>query len=360
MRRAGWAVAALMSAAIVTGTSGCGTPGAPQAPSLNLPEPVKDLSVARAGNTVTLTWTMPQRNTDKLLLKDPVEVVVCRRVGDAPCEDAGTPETMQPAIEASWKETLPAELTAGSPRVVRYFVELRNARGRSAGESNAALVLAGAAPGPITDLSGELRRHAVALHWTANDEDVAVRLVRTRLTAPVKKESGPLAPDVQPAEVRLLVENGSRAGGALDKTAEIGETYAYRAQRVAMVNVDGKTLELDGELSLPLRVEVKDIFPPETPNGLEAVASKAENGELSIDLNWQPNSESDLAGYVVYRREGDAAWTRISPAQPVAAPAFHDAQVQAGHTYQYTVSAVDQNGHESARSAVAEETVPVE
>jgi hypothetical protein len=32
--------------------------------------------------------------------------------------------------------------------------------------------------------------------------------------------------------------------------------------------------------------------------------------------------------------------------------------VQPGHTYMYAVSAVDQQGHESARSAEAEETVP--
>jgi fibronectin type 3 domain-containing protein len=42
----------------------------------------------------------------------------------------------------------------------------------------------------------------------------------------------------------------------------------------------------------------------------------------------------------------------------VVGPAFHDAQVAPGHTYTYAVSAVDQGGHESARSAEARETVP--
>ena len=80
-----------------------------------------------------------------------------------------------------------------------------------------------------------------------------------------------------------------------------------------------------------------------------------------IDLNWRPGTEADLAGYVVYRREAgqpESSWQRISPAQPVAAPDYHDANVQPGHTYRYAVSAVDQQGHESARSAEAEETVP--
>jgi len=49
--------------------TGCGTPGAPLPPSLKLPDPVTDLSAARTGNQVTLTWTMPKKNKDKLLLK---------------------------------------------------------------------------------------------------------------------------------------------------------------------------------------------------------------------------------------------------------------------------------------------------
>jgi hypothetical protein len=32
--------------------------------------------------------------------------------------------------------------------------------------------------------------------------------------------------------------------------------------------------------------------------------------------------------------------------------------VQPGHTYFYAVSAIDQEGHQSARSAEAQETVP--
>jgi fibronectin type 3 domain-containing protein len=118
-------------------------------------------------------------------------------------------------------------------------------------------------------------------------------------------------------------------------------------------------MELAGELSPPVRVEAKDVFPPEAPTGLAAVATGGENGgEAAIDLSWAPDSEADVAGYVVYRREGDAAWERISSAEPVVGPAFHDAHVQVGRAYIYAVSALDQGGHESARSAEARETVP--
>ncbi len=145
----------------------------------------------------------------------------------------------------------------------------------------------------------------------------------------------------------------------MDTTVRMGESYEYRAQRVSRVDVEGKTLELAGEISAPVDVEAKDVFPPDVPTGLAAVATAGENGAgPAIDLSWQAELDPALVGYVVYRREGDGAWKRISPATPSIAPAFHDADVQPGHKYRYAVSAVDKNGRESARSEEAEERVP--
>jgi bacillopeptidase F len=108
-----------------------------------------------------------------------------------------------------------------------------------------------------------------------------------------------------------------------------------------------------------LRIVALDTFPPEIPTGLAAVATISDNGTgNAIDLSWQPGNEADLAGYAVYRHEGDAAWQRISPAAPIIPPAFHDTLVQTGHTYRYAVTAIDQRGHESPRSAETEESVP--
>jgi fibronectin type 3 domain-containing protein len=95
------------------------------------------------------------------------------------------------------------------------------------------------------------------------------------------------------------------------------------------------------------------------------VATPAQNGAgPAIDLSWQPDTGTDVAGYAVYRRAIASAsqqpvpWQRISGAQPVAGPGFHDANVQPGQSYQYAVTAIGQNGVESARSATAEESVP--
>ncbi len=364
MHRWGWAALPVALAAGLA-LSGCGTPGVPLPPSLKLPDPVTDLSATRTGNQVTLTWTMPKKNTDKLLLKGDVPVSVCRKEGAGNCNPAGN-LLLAPGADGVFTETLPPALAAGAPRLLTYFVELKNRNGRSAGLSNEAVVLAGEAPGPVAGLAAQVRKDGVALHWTP--ESIAtqpsartvIRLHRKLLTpAAAKPQQGPLAPPPEPLEQSLLVDSGAQAGRALDKEIRFGQVYEYRAQRVARVTADGETLELAGELSAPVRVEAMDIFPPSVPTGLAAVATAGGAGtEPSIDLSWQPVTDPNLAGYAVYRRENGGDWQRISSAQPLVPPAFHDAQVQPGHTYRYAVSAIDQGGHESARSSETEETVP--
>lgn len=351
---------AALAAGLVILLSGCGTPGAPQPPSLNLPDRVGDLAGARAGDQVTLSWTMPKRNTDRTLIKGEVPVRVCRRESEAGvCEAAGPDQMTAPGASGTYTDRLPAALTAGAARPVSYFVELRNSNGRSAGLSNAATVLAGAAPEPIAGLKAEVRKQGVVLSWTANGENTAVRLERRLLTpAPKTEQRGPLAPLPEAEKQDLLVESNSE-GRAIDKTVRFDERYEYRAQRVTRIEASGKTLELDGAFSEPVQVEVKDVFPPAVPTGLVAVATVGENGTgPAIDLSWQPVTDTDVAGYVVYRREGGGDWVRVSSSTPMVQPAFHDGQVKAGSMYQYAVSAVDKTGHESAKSAEAQETVP--
>lgn len=321
----------------------------------------------RAGDQVQLQWTMPSHNTDKTLVKGEVAVRVCRsEAAAAECTTAGTVE-VAPGAAGAFREALPAALATGSPRVLTYFVELNNSNGRSAGLSNGAPVLAGQAPPAVSGLNAQMGKDGVILRWTpaSSSQDTAataaVRLQRTLVaSAPAKPQNGLLAtPNESPVQ-SLLVPAGSQRGVALDKSIRFGETYEYRAQRVETVTSDGQTLELAGELSLPVRIHAVIAFPPAAPTGLEAVATPAhDDAPPSIDLSWQPDAENDVAGYVVYRREsGEQQWQRISPAQPVVGPAFHDAHVDPGHTYIYAVSAVGTSGLESARSAEARETAP--
>lgn len=363
--RRAWAAASLAAAAVVTG---CALPGAPQPPSLNLPARVKDLTAERAGDRVSLHWTTPSRNSDRTLIRGKVDVRVCRSEGlKGPCATANNLQ-LAPGAAGELSENLPPPLAAGSPRALTYFVELKNSKGRSAGLSNGATVLAGQAPAEVTGLNAEMAKNGVVLRWNAvsaaqEPGPTGVRLQRTLLTpTPAKRAKGPLAPPPETAVQNLLVPAGSQPGVALDKNIHFGETYEYRAQRFERETIDGQALELPSALSPPVRIHAVNKYPPAVPTGLVAVATPAHGSvPASIDLSWHPDTETGVAGYVVYRRQaGQQQWQRISPARPVSGPAYHDAQVTEGKTYLYAVSTVGIDGLESARSAEAEEMVPIQ
>src|ERR1017187_4542697 len=118
VRRCGWFAGTLALGAVFTG---CGMPGAPLPPSLDLAVPVTNLAVTRAGDQVSLTWTMPKKNTDKLLLKGDQPVHVCRKEGAAgPCISVGDLK-LAPEAEGAFSEKLPPALSGGAPRELAYF-----------------------------------------------------------------------------------------------------------------------------------------------------------------------------------------------------------------------------------------------
>jgi len=89
-----------------------------------------------------------------------------------------------------------------------------------------------------------------------------------------------------------------------------------------------------------------DAAPPATPSGL--ALSRDASG---VHLNWNANSEADLAGYHVYRSMTEGGgFTRLD-ASLLAAASFTDAAVPDSDAAWYAVSAVDVNQNESAHSA---------
>ena len=142
-----------------------------------------------------------------------------------------------------------------------------------------------------------------------------------------------------------------------DRSFEWEKTYVYRLTVVTTVTRNNQVIaEVEGDDSPPLPVFVHDVFPPAVPGGLQAVYSGQEQQRF-IDLTWAPDTESDLAGYNIYRHEEGAAPVKVN-SEPVKTPAFRDKNVEAGHKYFYSVSAVDLRGNESERSGEASEAVP--
>jgi len=313
---------------------GCGTPGAPLAPSLNLPDTVNDLAAQRTGDRVTLTWKMPGKTTDKLLLKSEIPVRVCRKEGSGACATVPGNLLLAPNAVGAFTETLPQNLATGTPRSLSYFVELLNRNGRSAGLSNPSVILAGQAPAPVANLSAKVIKAGVVLRWPPGSASEAIRLHRkllTTLAVKPKTRQGLMAPEPEPLEQSLLVEPPAEPGQSdraldrtLDKDVRFDESYEYRAQRVARVTVDDKTLELAGPLSEPVRVQVLDVFPPAVPTGLAAVATLGQAGNETLPATQSTGAKATRPGSAFPRRRPSfppaSTMRTSSPATPIAMP----------------------------------------
>jgi hypothetical protein len=218
----------------------------------------------------------------------------------------------------------------------------------------------------VSGLAAEVRADGVALHWNGGGTTL-VRLHRTLLTPAAPQtnaaQNGPLKPQQEPVLRDLLVEGlplgqapgAGQAPGTLDRTARFGKVYEYTAQSLIRVQEKGAAMELAGANSTPVRVNVVDTFPPAVPQGLAAVYVPEQK---TIDLSWEPDTEEDLAGYIVYRADPGGDWKRISGAQPLVGAAYRDASAEPGHSYRYAISVIDQLGHESKRSVEGAESVP--
>jgi len=112
---------------------------------------------------------------------------------------------------------------------------------------------------------------------------------------------------------------------------------------------------MEGEASPPLEVTTHDVFPPAAPESLLTLVSRGP--KKFVDLVWAPNAETDLASYNIYRREAGVAMARIHTGKANLL-SFQDIDVANGHTYFYSVSAVDAHGNESAKSSEVTAVVP--
>ncbi|WPA89766.1 Hoc-like head decoration [Moorella phage MCACPph1] len=88
--------------------------------------------------------------------------------------------------------------------------------------------------------------------------------------------------------------------------------------------------------------------PPAPPTGLSATAA----GPNQIQLTWQPNTEPNLAGYIIYRDYVEIARVGAN------ATSYIDSNVQPNTTYTYGIKAYNTSGVESGISNAATVNTP--
>ena len=337
---------------------GCASPGPPLPPSLELPKPPSDLRATRKGETVTLTWTIPLQTTDRQNLRSMGSTQICRNSDSM--TSCGPPVGMLPPVVRTTKTTgsaepatyvdhLPREAQAETASATAvYAVEALNAEGRAAGLSNQVMVPAFPTQLPPEGFAAEVTAEGVVLRWSPisiDGSDAFHRFYRVYRRAADAKAS------VIAGEVPATPDPGR----FVDHGFEWEKRYEYRVS-IVTASAQNEALQVEGDDTAPVDVWAHDVFPPTVPSGVQAAFSGPGQRPF-IDLIWAPDTDADLAGYNIYRREIGEPTARLNT-ELVKAPAYRDSKLASGKKYYYSVSAVDERGNESAKSEEASESVP--
>ena len=343
---------------LICGLAGCGAPGAPLPPSLNIPKPVVDLQAARKSDVVVLTWTSPQQTTDGALVSKPGKVIVRRAVESQPpvvIRELPLPPASKSdqGQTVNFKESLADLINSGSAGFASYTVEATNSLGRSGGISNRVVVPLVATAAAPASVQVKLVPEGVSVTWSQPWPPQRQPPLTVQYAWRIKRRLEGAAKPVIVAQMSA----GNQEVAFLDTGIEWEKQYQYWVTPVTLWQSAGSEKgEVEGDDSTVVSVAARDVFPPATPAGIQAVFSgSAQN--LFIDLTWSPNAETDLAGYNVYRHAEGAQPQKINT-DLIKSPSFRDNAVSSGKKFFYSVTAVDLRGNESSQSEETSETVP--
>jgi hypothetical protein len=324
---------ALAAAALLT--TGCGYVGEPLPPLANVPARVEDLAAVQRGSRIMVQFTIPLQTTEGTPIKNPVKLDL--RIGTAgepfqagdwaahARQVAPLPETAAlahyaiPAAEWIGKETILA-------------VRVIGANGKDVGWSSFVILPVVPPPDQPAAVTPTVTADGVRLTWRARGENFQV----------FRKAQGedftPVATVQQPQWT--------------DANAEFGKQYTYQVQTIVKL---GNNKQAESDLSAEVSKTPEDTYPPAAPSGLRP--SAAVN---SIELAWDRNNESDLAGYRIYRTTVTAA--AAAPLEKLAdlgqIPSYSDRNVEHGKTYRYALSAIDRAGNESPKTPPVDVLLP--
>jgi hypothetical protein len=402
-------------------TVACGKKGPPLPPLVKLPTAPPDLVAARRGATVDLQFTVPGTNTDgtRPANVERVEVYAITAPPDAPPQaltddrivkfgtridvvavkaprdpnltadpddpsdeveppegkglDQGAVAHVAEEIDSDAFEVvkLPADPLApgahenrdetsrpllgppATPPSRTYAVVGISTRGRKGPMSKRVAVPLVPPPPPPTAPTIIYTERAVTVTWDGPDaaEEATDDVLPSRpLGAPRPSIAYNVYDTTDPDAALKLTASPSNDATFSDTRMTWGAKRCYAVR--ATEKIDNATIESDAG---PATCEtLVDTFPPAAPKGLAAIAS-----DRAINLIWEPNAESDFAGYIVLRgvpHEGtkESALEPITPS-PITETRFTDS-VASGATYVYAVKAVDRAGNVSAASAPITET----
>ena len=292
---------------------GCGKEAPPLPPFIRIPEAVKDLSVTQHGHSLVLTWTNPARNIDGSAATNLAHVEI--RSEDKPITTVNVAAPGKPQ-----SDSVPLDTALDRRRTFTLVVD--TSQGKRSRPSNVAAITPVEVPGPISQLRAVVDQRRIELEWAKPVEH------------PELADAYLVSRTDMPAESQTVT--GTRYE---DTQYDPGKVVTYQ---VTAVRRAGET-SVPGTGAESVTVKVEDKTPPQVPSGLEIVQS-----DTGAYLTWSPNSETDLAGYRVFRSDSANGDFRPISDRVISTNALFDPSYRPGQYYR--VSAMDEFGNESAMS----------
>lgn len=354
----------------------CAAPGEPTPPRPPVPQAIADLAARQLGDGVMLTFTLPRRSVDGAVLAEPPAVEVYRGFAPAGAATAKPSTRLVLTVPSAlvdsylregrmqlldpWK---PEELATHPAEQVVYLVRTRASNKRASADSNVAAVRVYPVAERITDLRAQVTQTAIELSWSPPQRTSAGARLQSLGGYRVYRaevEPGAEAAAVQEpskAKLRAPLELLASAPSSVfpDRQFEFGHTYLYTVRSVVQYEPNSA----ESADSTALVITPRDVFPPAAPKDLEVIFVPAtSSAPAHLELSWSINTETDLAGYNVYRSaQLDTLGQRLN-AQLLPTPVFRDMWVAPGERYTYRVTAVDLAGNESRPSEPVAAEVP--
>ncbi len=94
-----------------------------------------------------------------------------------------------------------------------------------------------------------------------------------------------------------------------------------------------------------------------TPQTIPVTLTLNPPATSSATLRWDPNPESDLASYRVYRSNTQGIYGAPVAVVPAGTVTYQATGLQTGNTYWFTITAVDSQGNESGYSNEVQKSI---
>lgn len=326
---------------------GCGKMGDPMPPLRNVPMTTSDLSIRQQGNVIFFDMGFPNTTASGLVLGG-IDSVELSQLSKSLQTDGSVPKIDPREFEAGAEQlltlrgsdlsaavvgdriqfrlplsdNLPEEATSAS------FYAVKTYKGDEASAlSNQVALIPAKAPQAPSGLELVGLPKSVRVIWTFDDPRPVEGFEILRRDATERGYGAPLK----------RVKGTAR--DYFDRTAAYGKRYIYTVRAVA--GTEPLVLSAD---SGEREIEYEDRFAPAVPDNFVALA---ETG--AVRLRWDPSPDTDVAGYILYRREPGRDFHPLND-QPMRQVEYLDRGLTSGFTYSYRIRVVDQKGNESPLS----------